>query len=163
VARITVNKKQHRVAIIGVGNLLLKDEGIGIHAIQALQSLDLPSRIELIDGGTSPDLIAYTGAVEKVIIIDAAKAGGPPGAIYRFKPDDLSADKYEVASSHQMGVKENLRLLALTGREPPETIIIGIEPEEISPGLELSPILQQKMPEIIKVVLAEINAPPPVR
>jgi hydrogenase maturation protease len=155
------NDKPH-IAVIGVGNLLLKDEGIGIHAIQALQSLDLPSHVELIDGGTSPDLIAYTGAVKKIIIIDAAKAGGPPGAVYRFRPDDLSAAKYELASSHEMGVMENLRLLALTGREPPDTVIIGIEPAEIAPGLELSSVLQQKLPEIIKVVLEEIKAPPPV-
>jgi hydrogenase maturation protease len=154
-----VKNKEPHTAIIGVGNLLLKDEGIGIHAIQALQSLDLPPHVELIDGGTSPDLVAYTGAVEKVIIIDAAKAGGPPGAIYRFLPDDLSAEKYELASSHEMGVLENLRLLALTGREPPETVIIGIEPAEIAPGMELSSVLQQKIPDIIRIVMEEIKMP----
>jgi hydrogenase maturation protease len=149
-----------RVVIIGVGNLLMRDEGVGIHTVQALQSLDLPPHVELIDGGTSPDLIAYTGAGEKVVIIDAAKAGSKPGTIYRFKPEDLASEKRELSSSHEMGVLENLQLLALTGREPAEMVIIGIEPVEISPGLELSPVLRQKMPEIVRVVLKEIGITP---
>jgi len=78
-----------RIVVIGVGNLLLKDEGIGIHAVQALQELDFPPDVKLIDGGTSPDIIAYTRAGDKLIIVDAAKAGGEPGTIYRFKPEGL--------------------------------------------------------------------------
>ena len=151
------NEQQPRIVVIGVGNLLLTDEGIGIHAVKALQEIDLPSDVKLIDGGTSPDLIAYTRAGDKMIIIDAAKAGGEPGTVYRFQPQDLAMEKASLTSAHEMGVEQNLRLMSLTGNEPRETVIIGIEPKEIGWGTELSPELQQKMPEIIKVVLREIG------
>jgi hydrogenase maturation protease len=146
-----------RIVVIGVGNLLQKDEGIGIHALQSLQEMDLPPGIKLIDGGTSPDLIAYTRAGDKMIIIDAARAGGAPGTIYRFKPEDLAAEKGSLASAHELGMVQNLSLLSLTGNEPGEIVIIGIEPGEIGWGMELSVVLQQRLPEIVKVVLKEIG------
>jgi hydrogenase maturation protease len=146
-----------RIVVIGVGNLLMKDEGIGIHALEALQEIDLPPDVKLIDGGTSPDLIAYTQAGDKLIIIDAAKAGGEPGAIYRFRPEDLAVEKGTLTSSHELGVVQNLSLMSLLGTKPSEIIIIGIEPAVIDAGLELSPTLQRKLPDIVKVVLKEIG------
>ncbi len=153
-----MKEKLSRIVVIGVGNLLQKDEGIGIHAIRALQEIDLPSDIKLIDGGTSPDLIAYTRAGDKMIIIDAAKAGGEPGAIYRFKPEDLVASEGALTSAHEMGVAENLNLMSLTGNAPKDVVIIGIEPAEIDWGVELSPIVQKALPRLVEVVLKEINA-----
>jgi hydrogenase maturation protease len=146
-----------RIVVIGVGNLLMKDEGIGIHALEALQEIDLPPDVKLIDGGTSPDLIAYTQAGDKLIIIDAAKAGDEPGAIYRFRPEDLAVEKGTLTSSHELGVVQNLSLMSLLGTKPSEIIIIGIEPAVIDAGLELSPLLQRKLPDIVKVVLKEIG------
>jgi hydrogenase maturation protease len=146
-----------RVVVIGVGNLLLKDEGIGIHTVAALQEISLPPDVKLIDGGTSPDLIAYTKAGDKLIIIDAARAGGEPGAIYRFRPEDLAAEKGVLTSAHELGVVQNLSLMSLLGNQPAETIIIGIEPKEIEAGLELSAELRQKLPDIVKIVLKEIG------
>jgi hydrogenase maturation protease len=146
-----------RIVVIGVGNLLMKDEGIGIHAVKALQDTGLPPDVELIDGGTSPDLIGYTRAGDKIIIIDAAKAGGEPGAVYRYRPEDLAAGKRTLTSAHELGVVENLRLMELSGNEPRETIIIGIEPKEIDWGTELSPELQKRLPDIVKAVLKEIS------
>jgi hydrogenase maturation protease len=147
-----------RIVVIGVGNLLMKDEGIGIHAVKALQEIGLPADIELIDGGTSPDLIAYTRAGDKIVIIDAAKAGGEPGAVYRYRPEDLAAGREKLTSAHGLGVVENLKLMELTGNEPRETIVIGIEPKEIDWGTELSPELQKRLPDIVKTVLREIKA-----
>ena len=147
----------HRFVIVGVGNLLLKDEGIGIHAVKALQELNLPECVEIIDGGTSPDLIAYSEAEGKLIIIDAVKAGGEPGAIYRFTPDNLDSASDRAISLHELGVTESLQLMRLAGNEPEEIVIIGIEPQEIEWGIELSPGLQQKIPDIIKLILVEIE------
>ncbi len=144
-----------RIVIIGVGNLLLQDEGIGVHVVKALQEIDLPADIKLIDGGTSPDLVAYTRAGDKVIIIDAAKAGGRAGSIYRFQPEDLASGKGTLTSAHEMGVLENLKLMALTGNQPGEIVIIGIEPAETGFGTELSPTLKAKLPKIVKTVLKE--------
>jgi hydrogenase maturation protease len=152
------NEMTPRIVIIGVGNLLMKDEGIGIHAVQSLQEIDLPPDVKLIDGGTSPDLISYTRAGDKMIIIDAARAGSKPGTIYRFRPEDIAAGKGSLTSAHEMGVVENLNLMTITGNAPAEVVIIGIEPAEIDWGTELSPQLKQRLPAIVKAVLKEIRA-----
>lgn len=146
-----------RVVVIGVGNLLLKDEGVGIHTVRVLQEMDLPQDVKLIDGGTAPDLIAYTQAGDRLIIVDAARAGGKPGTIYRFHPRDLSPEDNNIVSLHELGVVANLRLMALTNNEPGEIVIIGVEPKEIGWGTELSDELQSRIPEIVKTVLAEIG------
>ncbi len=143
--------------MIGVGNLLLKDEGVGIHVANALQRANIAHDVEIIDGGTSPDLIAYTEAGDKLIIIDAAEAGGEPGTVYRFHPADLTRADVGLFSAHDLGVEPSLKLMALIGNEPKEIVIIGIEPKEIDWGTELSDELQQKLPEIIRVVLKEIG------
>ena len=146
-----------RILVIGIGNLLLGDEGIGIHVVQALHEISLPEDVKIIDGGTSPDLIAYSSAGDKLIIIDAAKAGGEPGTIYRFQPRDIASDNTEIISAHELGVEQSLKLLSLTGNEPGEIVIIGVEPREIDWGTELSAELQLKVPAIVEVVLREIG------
>jgi hydrogenase maturation protease len=150
-----------RVVVIGVGNLLLEDEGIGIHTVRALEEMNLNQDVKIIDGGTAPDLIAYTEARDKLIIIDAAKAGGEPGTIYRFQPQDLAADSEITLSVHELDVEQNLRLMALTGNKPSEIVIIGVEPKRMDWGTELSPELQPVIPEIVKVVLREIGRDEP--
>ncbi|MGD9143882.1 MAG: HyaD/HybD family hydrogenase maturation endopeptidase [Dehalococcoidia bacterium] len=154
----SVKRTSHRTVVIGVGNLLMKDEGIGIHVMKALQEMPLPDNVTIIDGGTSPDIIACTRSGDKLIIVDSARAGGEPGAIYRFQPDDLEDSAGEVLSVHELGVPQNLRLMLLSGNGPSEVIIIGIEPKEIDWGTELSPELEGKIPEIIAVVLKEIKS-----
>jgi len=150
-------EKPSRVVVVGIGNLLLKDEGIGIHTVRALQEIGFPPDVKLIDGGTSPDLIASTRAGDKLIIIDAARAGGAPGTVYRFRPEDLSQETGTIVSVHELGVEPNLRLMSLEGNEPGEIVIIGVEPKDIDWGIELSAELQQKLPEIVRVVLGEIG------
>lgn len=147
-----------RIVVIGVGNLLMQDEGVGIHAVAALQEMELPPHVCLIDGGTEPDLIAFTRAGDKMIIIDCARAGGKPGDVYRFKPEDIAEGRSAIASAHEMGVPENLNLMTITGNQPKGVVIIGVEPAVIDWGTELSPAVSAKMPSVLKVVLKEINA-----
>ena len=146
-----------KVVVIGVGNLLLKDEGIGVHIAHALQKMDISQGIKIIDGGTSPDLIAYSEAGDKLIIIDAMKGGDRPGTIYRLHPQDLTPEARGALSVHELGVEQSLKMMNLIGNAPKEVTIIGIEPKEIDWGTEPSVDLQQKIPQIIKVVLKEIG------
>ncbi len=149
--------KPSRVVVVGVGNLLLKDEGIGVHVAHALQELELPHGTEIIDGGTSPDLLAYLEPADKLIIIDAVEAGGTPGTIYRFHPDDLTLEARGLSSLHELGLMSSLKMMSLLGNEPQEVVIIGIQVKEIDWGTELSTELREKVPEIISVVLKEIG------
>lgn len=143
--------------ILGIGNVLLKDEGVGCHVAHALEEIPLPNT-KVIDGGTSPNILLPedTG---KLIVVDAAKGGGMPGEVYRFRLDDIALERKSFLSLHDIGLIDNLllmRLLHNTG----ETIIIGVEPKEIEWGLELSPELQEKIPRIVETILAELNTPP---
>ena len=152
-----MEETRFRNVVVGVGNLLLKDEGVGVHIAHALQRMTIPQDTKVIDGGTSPDLPYYLKDTDRVVIIDAVKGGSKPGTIYRFHPRDINMESEETASAHELGLGQSLEMMRLLGNEPKEIVIIGIEPKEIDWGTELSPEIKAKMPEIINIVLDEIK------
>lgn len=153
----SASPKKPRIVVVGIGNLLLKDEGIGVHVAQTLKGIPSLVDFEVIDGGTSPDLFPLVEGVDKLIVIDAAKGGGEPGDIYRFTIDDLGMEDSINTSAHQMRLVETLLMMRVLGTAPEKTVIIGVEPKEIDWGLELSPELEKKIPEIIDVVCGELT------
>jgi len=154
----SASRNKPRVVVVGIGNLLLKDEGIGVHVAQALERISLPNAFEVIDGGTSPDILPLLEGVDKLIIVDAAQGGGQPGDIYRFTIDRLSLEDSISTSVHQIGLMETIMMTMALGIAPEETVIIGVEPKEIDWGLDLSPELENKIPEIIAMVHEELAA-----
>ena len=148
-----------RVAILGAGNVLLKDEGVGIHVIHALQDglLLTDMGVQIIDGGTSPNILHLLDGAEKLIIVDAVKGGGEPGTIYRFRESDIEQEGKCVLSVHQMSLLDDLEVMEHMEGKPKDAIIIGVEPKEIGWGLELSSELEQKVPQIVKIVLEEVT------
>lgn len=144
-----------RLMILGVGNLLLRDEGVGVQVIKALEDRPLPAGIELLDGGTlGIDLLAYISEAERIIVVDAVKGGGEPGAIYRLTPEILGQFKEQALSLHQVGFLEVLDLSEQLGNRP-EAIIYGIEPQVIDWGLELTEPVQAAVPRVVELVLVE--------
>ena len=141
--------------VLGIGNILLKDEGIGCHVVHALEGIPLPD-VQIMDGGTAPDVVQLVEGTDKLIIVDAVRGGGIPGQIYRFHLEDITLEQKPFLSLHDMGLVDNLMLMKLR-HSIGETVIIGVEPSEIEWGLELSPELQKKMPQIIDAILAELN------
>ena len=151
---LKVNSTAGKV-IVGIGNVLLRDEGIGCHVAHALERVPLPD-VEIIDGGTCPDVLQLLEDADKLVVVDAVKGGGTPGQIYRFRPEDITLDQKRVLSLHDMSLIDSLKLTQLW-HNIRETVIIGVEPRELSWGLELSPELQEKMPQIVDAVLDELN------
>lgn len=145
------------IVIVGMGNILLRDEGIGSHISHALKGASLPCDVEIIDGGTSLDVLPPFANADKLIIIDAVSGGGEPGTIYRFKPKDIALESEFILSAHDIGLLESLRMMEVSDIGAGEIVIIGVEPKEMGWGLELSPQLQEKVPQIIQVVLAELD------
>lgn len=144
-----------KTLIVGIGNLLLQDEGIGVHIIQALRDKTLPAHVDLLDMGTATmNLAFYLEGVQKVIIVDALKAGQKPGTIYQCRPEDLIADKEGPVSLHDLGVVESLSMSKKLGYSP-EVVIIGVEPKTIDWGMELTEEVKKEMPNIIDAVLKE--------
>jgi len=141
--------------VLGIGNVLLRDEGVGCHVVHALEGIPLPD-VKIIDGGTCPDVLQLLEDADKLIIVDAVKGGGMPGQIYRFHLEDITLEQKPFLSLHDIGLVDNLMLMQLW-RNIGEAVIIGVEPREINWGLELSPELQEKMPQIIDAILAELN------
>jgi len=145
--------------VIGFGNILLKDEGIGVHIIRKFDSMSRESEREyvLIDGGTCPDILfQLPEEIAKLVVVDAVKGGGEPGSIYRFTPTDIDFKKASITSLHQLGLEESLRMMELLGNYPKSVIIIGVEPDEIDWGLQISPMLEKKIPQIIHLLEQEI-------
>ena len=145
-----------RIVVLGVGNLLLKDEGVGIHLIQKLKEMKIDEGVELIDGGTSLlDFVLQMEDISKLIIIDAVKLGGRPGTTYKICVDgSLLKGGKGIASLHHLGVVETLALAKKLVKLPP-TVIVGIEPKEITYGLELSPEVERGMGEMVNLILDE--------
>jgi len=146
-----------RTVVVGMGNILLKDEGIGCHIARVLEKIPLLDA-RVIEGGTSPDALFLEDA-DKLVVVDAAKGGGMPGEVYRFQLDDIALELPSFLSLHDISLVDNLLLMGVL-HNIPETIIIGVEPKEIEWGLELSPELQEKIPRIVETILAELNTPP---
>jgi hydrogenase maturation protease len=144
-----------KILIVGIGNLLCRDEGIGVHVIQEIRNLKLPDHIDLLDMGTSTmDLISYLGGVKKLIVIDAMKAGGTPGTIYKCRPEDLLPEEEGPISLHEIGLLESLNMSQKMGMKI-DTVIIGVEPKVLDWGMELSGEVKSKIPAIIEAVLKE--------
>jgi hydrogenase maturation protease len=161
---IIVNPKmkidnRRRVAVVGIGNILLRDEGIGVHIARLLRETTPIGKIslEVIDGGTSPEVFFFVEGVDKLILIDAVKGGGSPGSVYLFHPEDIVPEEKYAISAHEMDLMYNLKMMELSGVKPKEVVIIGVEPKDISEGMELSPELSDKIPQIMKVVTSELE------
>ncbi|MEJ2068340.1 MAG: HyaD/HybD family hydrogenase maturation endopeptidase [Deltaproteobacteria bacterium] len=149
--------KNKKILILGVGNLILKDEGVGVHAVRELEGKDLPAHVEVIDGGTYlMDLLSVIQEAERIIVIDALKGGGGPGTIYRVTPDDLMAETERALSLHQVGLLEILGMVRQLGGDP-HAVIIGVEPKEIAWGMELTPEVAAKLPKVIEMVMEELG------
>jgi hydrogenase maturation protease len=148
-------KREGKILVVGMGNLIYRDEGIGVHIIQEMEKMKLPSHIELLDIGTSTmDLISYMKEVKKLIVIDAMRAGGKPGTIYKCKPEDLLPKDEGPISLHEIGLLETLTMTKKLGMEI-ETVIVGVEPETMDWGTELTESVKNKIPMIIEAVLKE--------
>ena len=144
--------------VVGLGNLLLKDDGAGVHAIRALEKEALPPSVELVDGGTSTlSLLSYFVGCPKIIIIDALQAGLPPGTIYRLRPEDIPRYRSEHLSIHDVQILDVIKMAAMLG-EQPEVVILGIEPQEIASGLELTPVIEERIPSLVQSVIKELCA-----
>jgi len=153
------NESQERILILGVGNILLGDEGVGIHAIRELEKTALPPHVDLIDGGTAGlDLLDLMRGYERVIIIDAVEAGAEPGTIFRFTPEEVTSETSALPLSlHQTEVLKVLQLAAFVGRPLPRIIIYGIQPEVMDWSTELSSALRASLAKLVDAVLKEIS------
>lgn len=145
--------------IVGIGNILLRDEGVGVRAIEAMQAMALPESVELLDGGTSgADLVDEIAHRPKVVVIDAVKADARPGTIFRFGAEELLREDRGAISLHEFGLLDTLMMARHLGCAPGQVVIFGVQPKEVSPGLELSNKVAKLLPRLIDMALSEAES-----
>lgn len=150
--------KQIATLVLGVGNILLKDEGVGVRVIERMRRLKLPPGVRLMDGGTGGlDLLELFGQAHRVIVVDAVRGGGEPGAIYRFHADAIDVKTARISSLHEVNLYEVLNIARGLGESPGEVVIIGIEPKEIELDLELTPEVASRVDRLVELVLEELD------
>jgi hydrogenase maturation protease len=152
-------KPEGRVLVLGVGNLLLGDEGVGIHAVRELEKRDIPPSVDVVDGGTAGlNLLDLMRGYEQVIIVDAVDAGEEPGTILRFTPRQVASEAQELPLSlHQTEVLKVVELAAYLGQPLPPIVIYGIQPQAMDWSTELSPALQAKLSRLVDAILEEVG------
>src|SRR5512138_3373539 len=151
-----------KTLILGVGNLLLSDDGVGVRVIQRLETNpDLPAEVQLLDGGTCGlDLLQYLEGVENLVVVDAADFGEPPGSITRIERESVPAFLEQKISPHEINLPELLFSAKLIGIYPRRVVVLGIQPESLAVGMDLSPAVDARVDQLAAMALAEIQPEP---
>lgn len=136
-----------------MGNYLLGDDGVGVHIAKKLAKEKLPENVELLEAGTSLFyLFPFLEEATYLIFVDALKRGGKSGKVYTVGSDEILAMRLKSPTVHELGLVDALDILKLKKQKLPEMILIGIEPENISVGIELSRVVKKAMPEVIQKI-----------
>lgn len=145
-----------KLLVLGVGNILMMDEGIGVKAVHELLRETWPETVELMDGGTfTQDIFYLFQDYEKILVLDVVKAGREPGTIYRLTEDDLRQNQKQTLSLHDIDLLDSLGMSEMAGHKP-ELHVLGIEPETINWSMDLTPALQKRFPGYLDLARKEI-------
>ncbi len=147
-----------RVALVGLGNILMGDDGVGVHAVEALRiRYHFSSDLDLIDGGTlGLDLLPLLEGVEKILFLDAMDLQRDPGTIAVLEDGEIPSFLGRGFSFHQVGLADLLFAMKLTGVKPSEVLLIGIQPEKIEAGIALSKALMNSLEKYIQTILGKL-------
>ena len=144
------------ILVLGIGNILLQDEGVGVRAAEAFQLSGPPLGVEVVDGGTGgADLLDIISDRRKLIVIDAMQADFEPGTVLRLMVDDLVGAARHRISLHEIGLLDTLEMARHLAAAPQEVVIFGVQPAQIRPGDYLQPAVAAAIPRIVELVRAE--------
>ena len=148
-----------RTLIFGAGNLLLSDEGFGVHAIRHLEAnYSFPEEVELYDGGTLGIMVTHKfEEAERIYILDVIEGDGAPGELRRFEKDDIMLDRIPVKlSPHQIGIQETLLMSELRGFCPEKVTLLGVLPVSLDASDKLSPTVSGRLDDVAQIIVTEL-------
>lgn len=147
-----------RTVVLGIGNIILSDEGVGVRAAEALQAaFELPADVEVIDGGTAGmELLGPLAGIDLLLVLDAIKAGREPGTVVTLVGAEVPVLFRSKLSPHQIGISDVLAGLEFSGEAPRDLVLIGCEPDSLELGLELTPAVAAQVPEMVRLAVAEL-------
>lgn len=145
-----------QITILGVGNILMKDEGFGVRVVEELlRQYSFPEHVQVLDGGTlGMELLRFLIGTDKLILVDAVSGGLPPGSFYQFNHDEVKAYFKEKVSMHELGIQDVLGVMEVLEKPAKEIRILGIQPLTIEVGLELTPIVAEAVDLVVEKLLA---------
>jgi hydrogenase maturation protease len=148
-----------KTLVLGLGNILLGDEGVGVRVVERLQELyQFPQGVQVLDGGTlALDLLPYVEDADRLLVIDALEMGTEPGTVARLESDEVPAFLSVKLSPHQMGLADLLAAARLRDLYPGRVVLWGVQPAVMRPGLALSPSVAAQVEVLVDKVLAELS------
>lgn len=148
-----------RALVLGLGNILLGDEGVGVRIVEALAARYVfPEGVEALDGGTSGmELLDTIAGCENLLICDAVRADGPPGTVIRLADAQVPALFRQHLSPHQLGLADVLATLTLIGQAPASVTLIGVVPQNLDLGMELSAAMAPAIDRAVACLAEELR------
>ncbi|MGC8817369.1 MAG: hydrogenase maturation protease [Candidatus Hadarchaeum sp.] len=148
-----------RKLIVGLGNILLKDEGVGMRCVEFLRNRGLGRDVKIVDGATlGVDLLEEIKGFDRVVLVDAVDMGKEPGYIASFRAEELLMIADEIKFSlHEFNLVDVIKLGKQLGHDLSNVKIVGIQPKEVGWGDRLSNIIEEKLPELAVRVLSELE------
>jgi len=148
-----------KILIFGAGNLLLSDEGFGVHCIRHLEkNYIFPDNVELYDGGTLGIMVTHKfEEAEQIYILDVIEGEGTPGELRRYEKNDIMLDKIPVKlSPHQIGIQETLLMSELRGFCPEKVTLLGVLPASLDASDQLSATVRCRLEDVAKIIIEEL-------
>jgi len=147
------------VLVLGIGNILMTDEGAGVHAVEELKKrFRLPEGVEVLDGGTSGlELLPHIANRDCLMIVDAVRGGKPPGSVMVFEDEEIPASLSAKLSPHQIGLSDLLFAARLKGELPKRIVLFGIEPGIVRTGLGLSEAVRAGMDGLLEAIAERLR------
>lgn len=149
-----------KIVIVGIGNILCRDEGVGIHVVEELKKRDLPDYVELYDGGTGGlDVLEILERFDRAIIVDAVRGGMEPGEIYHVRLDEIDTKDREtkMLSLHELDLITAKKIGEKAYNLPKDIILIGIEPKSVELGMNLTAKIKEAIPIVIQHIFEIID------
>ena len=145
--------------VLGLGNLVHSDDGVGVHAIQSLLSDPrVPASVTLLDGGTQGlSLIPHISGYSRLLVIDAVNAGEKPGTLLRFEGRALNGLPGK-STVHQLGFADLMVAMRLLGEPPEEVVVIGVEPVSTEWGTQLTQPVQEALPSLLDAIIEQLHS-----
>ena len=147
------------ILVLGVGNMLMRDDGVGVEAVQRLGArYRLPPEVEALDGGTvGLDLLPRLNGVSSLLLLDAVRTGEPPGTLVRLAGDAIPGALALKVSVHELGLEELLDTSRLSGTTPERIVLLGIVPAVVDWGVGLTPEIAEGVDDLVKAAVAELR------
>jgi hydrogenase maturation protease len=150
---------RHETVVIGIGNPLMGDDGIGLAALQRIQAWEFEPFVERVDGGTwGMNLLQFIEEARRLLVLDAIEAGLDPGALVTLEGDEIPRFLSTKLSPHQIDLREVLALAELRGTLPEEVVAIGIQPGRVEMSESLSPEVEARLDDLVERCLERLRS-----